>query len=222
MRVIAHRGDSKDFGDNNMESFKSACKLGVDGIEMDIAITKCDHLIMNHNPIDKETGVPINTRNLLSTDLELETVLIEIKNDMFEFILDIKDNRVYSNICREVYELCLKHKCLDRCVFSSFSENNLRDLNNIEKVTGSKLKKAYISSNMKEDLFSSSLDTFNITHVIIYKFVVNQEVVDLCHRKDVQVYSYTCNKHGLYDYMKTLGCDGVITDTPGSFLYLEL
>lgn len=219
MRVIGHRGDSKLHGDNNMESFRSAALLGIHGIEMDVAITKCDHLILNHNNVDKNTGVPINARNLLSTDLELETVLIEFKNDSFEFIIDIKDSRVYSNICRAIYELCLKQKCLDRCIFSSFCETHHRDLRNIEKVTGSKLKKAYITSNVHEDLFSSKIDTFNITHIVIYKFIVNQEVVDTCRQKDVKVYVYTCNTQGLWDYMNKLGCDGVITDVPGSFLY---
>ncbi len=218
MKVFGHRGDSKEFGDNNMESFKAAASLGIHGIEMDVCITKDGHLILDHGNINKETGIPINTRNLLSTDLELETVLIEFKNDSFEFIIDIKDSRVYSNICRAIYELCLKYDCLDRCVMGSFNEFHLRDLRNIEKVTGSKPKKAYITSNVQEDLFSSKIDTFNLTHLILYKFQVNQEVADLCHSKSVKVYIYTCNTQGLWDYMNKLGCDGVITDVPGSFL----
>lgn len=218
MKVIAHRGNSRIHGDNNMESFRSARELGVDGIEMDICITNDDHLVLSHGNIDKPTGVPIRKRNLLATDLLFKDVLQEFKNDSFEYILDIKDSMVYSSICREIYELCLKYKCLDRCVFSSFNDFNMRDLRNIEKATGSRLKKAYLSSNMKEDLFSSIIDTFNITHLVMYKFVVNQQVVDLCHEKDVNVYIYTCNTRGLWDHMKTLGCDGVITDTPGSFL----
>lgn len=218
MKVIAHRGNSRIHGDNNMESFRSARELGVDGIEMDICITNDVHLVLSHGNIDKATGVPIRKRNLLATDLLFEDVLQEFKNDSFEYILDIKDSMVYSSICREIYELCLKYKCLDRCVFSSFNDFNMRDLRNIEKATGSRLKKAYISSNIKEDLFSSIIDDFNITHLVMYKFVVNQQVVDLCHEKDVKVYIYTCNTQGLWDHMETLGCDGVITDTPGSFL----
>lgn len=218
MKVIAHRGDSKKFGDNNMESFRSACKLGVDGIEMDVCITNDDHLILSHGNIDKDTGVPINTRLVLKTDVLLEDVFQEFRDKEFEYVLDIKDTGVYSNIAREIYEMCVKYSCLDRCVFGSFNENILRDLRNIEKATGSKLKKVYITSNMSEDLFLSRIETFNVTHLIMYKYQVNQEVVDLCHEKDVKVYIYTCNTRGLWDHMETLGCDGVITDTPGSFL----
>lgn len=219
MRVLAHRGDSKLHGDNNMESFKAAASLGVDGIEMDVCITKDDNLILHHNTVCKNTGIPINSRNLLQTDLLLEEVFTEFKDDSFEFILDIKDTRVYSNIVREIYELCLKHKCLDRCIFASFNEFLLRDLKNIEKITGSKIRKAYITANIQEDLFSSRIDTFSLTHLILYKFQVNQDVVNTCQSKGgVKVYIYTCNTHGLCDYMEALGCDGVISDTPGSFL----
>ena len=218
MKILAHRGDSKAHGDNNMTSFKAAAAMGVDGIELDVCITRSDHLIMNHNNVDKITGVPIHTRDLLSTDLELETVLTEFQNDSFEFIIDIKDSRVCSNICRSIYDLCLEHGCLDRCVFSSFNEAHLRDLKNIEKETGSALKKAYISSNMREDLFSSAIDSFNVTHLVMYKFMVNHKFVHLCHSKGVRVYVYTCNTRGLRDYMKDLGCDGVITDVPGSLM----
>lgn len=218
MKVVAHRGDSKLHGDNNIHSFKEACKLGVDAIEMDVCITKDHFLVMNHSPIEKEKGVPINTRLVLNTDVLLEDVFREFKDERFEYVLDIKDTRVYSNICRKIYEMCLKYNCLDRCVMGSFNEFHLRDLRNIEKATGSILKKVYITSNMKEDLFSSSIETFSITHLTMYKSQVNQEFVDLCHARDVQVYIYTCNTRGLYNYMEVLGCDGVITDTPGSFL----
>lgn len=218
MRVIAHRGDSRKHGDNNMASFKSSVSLGVDGIEMDVCITKDDNLILHHNPVCKQTGVPINTRNLLQTDLLLEDVFREFRHTNIEFVLDVKDTRVYSNISRDIYELCIRYKYLDRCIIGSFNENHLRDLRNIEKVTGSKIRKAYITANMKEDLFSSVIDTYGITHIVLYKFQVNQDVVNTCRSKDIKVYIYTCNTCGLHKYMEALGCDGIISDTPGSFL----
>lgn len=214
---MAHRGCSRLHGDNTMASYRNACYLGVDAIEMDVCITKDQVLVLNHNPVDKTTGVPINSRNVLGTDLRLDDVLREFKDERFECILDIKDARVYSGICRDIYELCIRYKCLDRCVIGSFSEFHLRDLCNIEKATGSTLKKAYITSNMKEDLFSSTIDTFQVTHLIIYKFQVTQGAVDRCHESGVQVYAYTCNTLGLHSYIASLGCDGIVTDVPGSF-----
>lgn len=219
MRVIGHRGDPKAHGDNNMESFRSARDLGVFGIEMDVCITKDNILVINHNNIDKQTGVPLYDRNYSDdTDLKFEKALLEFKYDKFEFVIDIKDTRVYSTICRDIYELCVKHGCLERCVLGSFNEFHMRDLRNLEKATKTPLKKAYITANVHEDLFSSSIEAFGITHLVIYKFLVNQQVVTNCHEKGVQVYTYTCNTLGLHDHMDSLGCDGIITDVPGSFI----
>lgn len=218
MHISAHRGDSKLFGDNNIESFRHAADKGTHSVELDICITKNGHLVLNHGAVNKITGVPINDRSLLDTDVLLENVFEEFKEYTFEYILDIKDTRVYSGICRDIYEMCRKHMCLERCIIGSFSHFHLRDLADIEKATGAKIRKALITSNLHEDLFTSIIEKYKIKYVILYKFQVNQEVVNNCHTRGVQVYIYTCNTKGLYDYMDNLGCDGIITDTPGTFI----
>lgn len=219
MRIIAHRGDSKVHGDNNLESFSSARNLGVDGIEMDVCITRDGVFVMTHSSVDKTTGVPVYDRSYAKDkDLKLETVFREFSRETFEYVIDIKDSRVYSSICRDIFELCLKHGCLDRCVFGSFNEFHMRDLRNIEKATNIPLKKAYITPSLHEDLFSSTIEKFGITHMIMYKFQANQTVVNNCHSRGVNVWAYTCNTLGLHEYVESLGFDGIITDTPGSFM----
>lgn len=218
MIIIAHRGDSKKFGDNNMDSFGSARDLGVGCIEMDVCLTKDSVLIMGHAPVDKITGVPVYSRNFSEGDLKLDEVLSEFSGDKFEYIIDIKDTRVYSSICREIYELVRKHDCMDRCIIGSFNEFHLRDLKNIETVTGSVIRKAYITSNMQEDLLSSRISNLGITHVIGCKFILNQQFIDRCHSRGVVCFMYTCNTHGLKMYAGSLGVDGIITDVPDTLM----
>ena len=43
--VIAHRGDSDNFPENSISSFKSAVKIGADILETDIRLTKDNELV---------------------------------------------------------------------------------------------------------------------------------------------------------------------------------
>lgn len=54
--VIAHRGDWRNFPENSLEAFSSAVDMGVDMIEMDVAKTKDNQLVIMHDKtIDRTT-----------------------------------------------------------------------------------------------------------------------------------------------------------------------
>lgn len=54
--VIAHRGDWRNFPENSLEAFSSAIDMGVDIIEMDVAKTKDNQLVIMHDKtIDRTT-----------------------------------------------------------------------------------------------------------------------------------------------------------------------
>lgn len=217
MEIIAHRGASKQHGDNTMLSYKQASLLAVEAIEMDVCITKDSVLVMAHNAVDKETGVEVHNRNYKEEELRLADVFAQFSGDTFTYLLDIKDQRTTSEICRCICELCIRFSCLERCVFGSFSETHLRDLCNFEKTTGYTLRKALITSNMHEDMFASKIKEFGLTHLVMYKYQVNEQLVSFCRSKGVRVYLYTCNTEGLQQYARSIGCDGIITDTPNHF-----
>lgn len=222
MEVIAHRGDSKQHGDNTLHSYKQASLLAVDAIEMDVALTRDNIPIMTHNTVDKRTGVSVYCRDYVVADMKLAQVFEEFSGDTFEYLLDIKDQRVSSGICRYIFELCLQFSCLERCILGSFNENHLRDLCSIEKESGYTIKKAFITSNSHVDMFASRIDTLGLTHIVIYKYQVNQELVSFCRSKAVKVYVYTCNTAGLEKYAGSLGCHGIITDTPNQFRHVRI
>jgi glycerophosphoryl diester phosphodiesterase len=50
MEVHGHRGARARFPENTLPAFEYATKLGVDFLEMDIAITKDRHLVISHDP----------------------------------------------------------------------------------------------------------------------------------------------------------------------------
>ena len=55
--VIAHRGDWRNFPENSLEGFSSAIDMGVDMIEMDVAKTKDNQLVIMHDQtLDRTTN----------------------------------------------------------------------------------------------------------------------------------------------------------------------
>lgn len=64
--LIAHRGDTKNYPENTLESFASAFQKGADGIEFDVHLDDKDQMIVVHNYLhDRTQNYP-----LLSTVLE--------------------------------------------------------------------------------------------------------------------------------------------------------
>lgn len=54
--VISHRGDWRNFPENSLEAFSSAIDMGVDMIEMDVAKTKDNQLVIMHDKtLDRTT-----------------------------------------------------------------------------------------------------------------------------------------------------------------------
>ena len=61
--VIAHRGDWRNFPENSLEGFSSAIDMGVDVLEMDVAKTKDNQLVIMH---DKTLDRTTNGKGLVS------------------------------------------------------------------------------------------------------------------------------------------------------------
>ena len=69
--VAAHRGNSAEFPENTLISFKSACDMGVDQVETDVRITKDGELVLMHDAkVDRTTN---------GTGLVKDMTLAEIK-----------------------------------------------------------------------------------------------------------------------------------------------
>jgi glycerophosphoryl diester phosphodiesterase len=55
--VAAHRGDWRNYAENSLEAIESCIKMGVDIVEIDVAITKDGHLILMHDQtLDRATS----------------------------------------------------------------------------------------------------------------------------------------------------------------------
>ena len=59
---VAHRGASGNYPENTLIAFQKALEIGVDEIELDLHMTKDDHLIVMHDStVDRTTDVNIHS-----------------------------------------------------------------------------------------------------------------------------------------------------------------
>jgi len=59
-RLYAHRGAAAECPENTMPAFERAVEIGVDALEMDVHVTRDDHLVVVHDPTGaRTTGAPL-------------------------------------------------------------------------------------------------------------------------------------------------------------------
>lgn len=139
--ILGHRGASAYAPDNTRAAFELAVKMGADGVETDIHLTKDGIPVIQHNyEIDRNsdgTGYveEMTYEELLQYDfgswkgeefkgeriLTLDEALEIAKRSMRLINLELKQTKhVNSPIVEKTLELVKKHKMTDRVLFSSF------------------------------------------------------------------------------------------------------
>ena len=64
-KIFAHRGSKGTHPENTLTSFKEAVRVGSDGIELDVHLTKDGHLVVIHDEtVDRTTNGTGEIRNL--------------------------------------------------------------------------------------------------------------------------------------------------------------
>jgi glycerophosphoryl diester phosphodiesterase len=69
-QVIAHRGDHKEYPGNTLPAIKSAFELGVDGVEIDVRVSKDGVVVLIHDSsLKRMTGINKEVANLTYAEL---------------------------------------------------------------------------------------------------------------------------------------------------------
>ncbi|MBN1587311.1 MAG: glycerophosphodiester phosphodiesterase [Candidatus Omnitrophica bacterium] len=56
MKIIAHRGASAELPENTLEAFDRALEIGVDGIELDVLLSKDGRMVVRHDDLIEVNG----------------------------------------------------------------------------------------------------------------------------------------------------------------------
>ncbi len=233
-----HRGAPTIAPENTLLSFEKAIESNMNGIELDIQITKDNKLIIYHDKYIEYNESKIKINNLLLKQIqeidvsnnfhhlsfqkvpELLEVLKMFPNDI---ILNIEIKSYQSNffsdgIEDELFNIINEKINLQQLVISSFNPFIVKRIKKMNK----KLSTALIWSRKSYGWLSIFLiptykifSTYckpDIFHVNIDD--VNNKIVDWFQKRDIPLYAYTVNTKSDLDKAKAYNLNGIFTDDP--------
>ncbi|SDI96844.1 glycerophosphodiester phosphodiesterase [Salimicrobium halophilum] len=228
--ILAHRGASRYAPENTMPAFRLAEEMGAEGVETDVQLTKDGVPVLIHDENVRRTTDGkgfvqdytfeelrmLDTGSWFSSEFRgvqipsLEELLQWIRDYPLLLHLELKTDVIsYKHIEEKVYALLRHYQVLDRTCVSSFNEETLsvvKDLNPSMRtafLTPTKMRKLipYLSSIPVDDL--------HIKHTLLSKKLIHH-----CNKNRVPVRVYTVNRPALLRKCFHLQCAGIFTDVP--------
>lgn len=216
MIKIGHRGAKGYASENTLASFQKAQELKVDGIELDIHLSKDGVPVVIHDAtVNRTTSQQGFVRNFTATQLQewqipsLQQVIDIIEPPCF-INIEIKD----PSATTAVMQLLEKNNASKLRAFidfqiSSFNWSVLEEVSNINP----NLFLGVLTENSIEEAMKFGLQIK--AKSINPKFsLLTIEKVTLLHENGFHVFPWTVNTFTDIEAMKHLGVDGIISDFP--------
>ena len=229
-KIFAHRGFSGKYPENTMIAFEKAIEIGVDGIELDVHLTKDNELVIIHDEDVKRTT---NGEGLVK-DMTLEELRkldasakfvgqyginpIPTLREYFELV---KDTNIITNIelKTSVYEYHTIEKRTidmirefgleDKIIFSSFNHFTVKRCEELAP----EIKRGFLTGDWLVD-FGKYTAERNVQCCHPWFGSLSQEVVDEMHAAGCEINTWTVNDENEVRRLYDLGIDAVITNFP--------
>jgi glycerophosphoryl diester phosphodiesterase len=239
--VIAHRGGAKESTENTVEAFQRAGRIGADGIETDIRLTRDGVVVIYHDDIfGRVEGLPkpLQTRlvadmtydelraNLLAPVGEdagnrrvptLEDLLMKVKTGLLN--VELKRCPKFDDLIDKTIAILKKHnKELDRVVLEA------PDLKTAEKLRDGLGQQLKLHINPGYDTtvsYQESLEKvlkFKPHSISVYYKKVSLELLEKAHKAGVEVWAWTLDSPDYAQALRGLGVDAIKTDVPTKLL----
>ncbi|WP_312400063.1 glycerophosphodiester phosphodiesterase family protein [Chryseobacterium sp.] len=140
--VVAHRADWREAPENSIMAIKKAMEKGIDMVEIDLALTKDNVLILMHdNTIDRTTtgkGKPSDYTLAEIKEMYLRDGVgspTQMKVPTLDEVLDLTDGKIFINLDKAfdyfdlVYPILKKRNMFDQILFkgvANYDEFNLK------------------------------------------------------------------------------------------------
>ena len=232
MKIFAHKGASGYAPENTLIAIKKAIEMKVDGIEIDIQLTRDGRIVLMHDwKVDRTTTGrgyvyeldfdyirTLDAGQWFTKDFigevvpTLEEVLDILPQDMM-LNIEIKDTaRHHSKIEEKLLEVLKKYPDkFENIIVSSFHHDKIKKLQVLEP----KLKLALLTDSefieIEKYLSNNGLSSYSYHPEIN---LISKEDVEKLHDKGVKIFVWTVNKEEDLNYLVKLGVDGVITNYP--------
>ncbi len=220
--VIAHRGDTHKHLENTLPAFASALKLGVDGVELDLQLTRDGVIVVFHDEDLRRlaerpekighTGFSDLKKVKLKGGASIPTLddLLDLVGDKLLLNLELKTSHYFQGGLEEAVAKRLKtYKHKDRIILSSFNPLALIRL----KVLCPKIRRGYLFEN-KFFLHRFLLPIPKCYSLHAPFAHASRKKVEETHERGKKFFVWTVNDEGAMNRCLNMGVDGIITDKP--------
>lgn len=231
-KIFGHRGSAGTHPENTMISFKEAARVGADGIELDIQMTKDGVIVVIHDETVKRTTNGENKgwvkdytlKQIKKMDVSykfkgkygiceiptLEEVFDWAKTNQLLINVEFKTGLVsYKNIEEKTLKMISDYGLEDRIVISSFNHYSLIKCRQISSTID--LAILYMEGIYKPWEYAKRLETNGIHP---YHQTINKEIVEESKRNGIAVRPFTINDEKKMRQFIDIGCTAIITDYP--------
>lgn len=237
-KIWAHRGASGFAPENTLPSFEVAKELDVDGIELDVQMTKDGELVVIHDEMINRTSdgkgfvkdftlEELRTFNFAKNKPAFGFVTIPTLREVYELFrntdylinVELKTGVIAYDLEEKVHKLTVEMGMEDRVIYSSFNHASIIKM------------QQYVTKEQTAFLFSDGwLDVaaYGATHRVqaLHPDLHYPEMEDLiksCHEKGIKVNVWTVNEEEHALRLRDMGVDAIITNHPGKMreLYCE-
>ncbi|SFG20686.1 glycerophosphodiester phosphodiesterase [Sporolactobacillus nakayamae] len=235
--VYAHRGSKSNRPENTLASFEEAMRVGSDGIELDVHLTKDQQVVVMHDEkIDRTTNGKGQIKSYTLEELKrfdagswfspkfkgervptLSQVLELLKN--YQGVLNIEfktDRNVYPSIEARVADLVDQYRPLLPVVYSSFNHESLIRLKQIKP-----------NAEIALLLWERLADPWRYTEQVgataqhLWQPTALSETAAQLQNHGIKVRAWTVNQPKNMQLAFEMGLDAIITDHPEAALDLR-
>ena len=229
--ILGHRGSPTLMTENTIPSFQQAIEQGVDGIELDIRLSKDKQIVVFHDKdLKRMSNRTEQIKDLSLSELQtvvlhkqkgqLDDVYIPSLNDILPLLKDIglinieiKSDWLLQGhgIITPLIIFLNKHQIDDKCIISSFNPLILMLLRirRPETVIGFLYNKKRIFHRWDNMIWMLRVQPENLH---IHYSLLDSWVVKWARKKGMRINSYTINDGDIYHKAKAEGLNGVFTD----------
>ena len=252
IEVQGHRGARGIRPENTLAAFRYAIELGVDVLELDLVVTKDNHLVISHDPIlnpeiclspqGKKIAKDISVRSLTLKELQ-QYDCGSLKNPRFpkqvsskekipsfqeliaiapraKFNIETKTEPAAPHLTPDANEFAKlvvtileKNNLVDRTVVQSFDFRTIKAVKSLnpkvktaQLIYGTYLNYVDVAKSSGADIISPDVASIDLA------------AVEALHKNKIKVIPWTANEPAEWDYLISIGVDGIISDYPSELI----
>ena len=234
--VIAHRGGAKEWTENTIASFHRAMRVGADGIETDLRLTRDGVIVLyhddrfgrveglvrahrtrkvsdlNYSELSAQTLIPVGEDTGGQRVPTLDNLLADMRTGLLN--IEMKRGEKFDDLLKKTILALKNYRGLDRVVLEP---PDLKTAEKLRDELGPRIK-LHVNPGYDGSVpFETSLERvlkFKPHSISVSYKKLSWEIVDLAHKAGVEVWVWTVDSPEIAQAMWLLGVDAIKTDRP--------